>query len=161
MNEKVASAATWRHIMRTTSVHHTGGSHAPCRGEPGERVRESRSILKPELRATEALVERWVQQLYDHNPIRVSAIYTAMQLATGGTLPSDPPFVEDAVALLDKILARSDPSVKRFIEIWYCRGGSMAQKAAELGITRQALYCRRKIEIEYLRDRLRAHGLEI
>lgn len=161
MDEKTATTATWRHIMRSASSHHCDRPRAPCRGEPRERVRESRSILKPELRATEALIERWVQQLYDHKPIRVSAIYTAMQLAAGGTLPSDPPYVEEAVALLDKILARSDPSVKRFIELWYCRGGSMAQKAAELGITRQALYCRRKIEVEYLRDRLRAHGLEI
>lgn len=132
-----------------------------CRDTPAKRPRESRSRLKPELQGTEWLIERWVQQLYDHNPIRVSAIYTAMQLAAGAPLPSDPPYVEDAVALLDKILARSDPSVKRFVEVWYCRGGSMAQKAAQLGISREALYCRRKVELEYLRDRLRAGGLEI
>jgi predicted DNA-binding transcriptional regulator YafY len=107
------------------------------------------------------LVESWVRQLYDHIPIRVSAIYTAMQVAAGLPLPSDPPYVEDAVALLDKILAQADPSVKRFIEVWYCRGGSMPQKAAQLGISREALYCQRKIQIEYLRDRLRGCGLEI
>lgn len=106
-------------------------------------------------------MERWVRQLYDHTPIRVSAIYTAMQLAAGATLPSDPPYVEEAVALLDKILARADPSVKRFIEIWYARGGSMAQKAAQMRISREALYCQRKIHIEYLRDRLRGCGLAI
>lgn len=149
----------WRHIMRSTAVHHGPDSRAPCRSSP--RPRESRSVLKSELQATELLVMRWVQQLYDHNPIRVSAIYTAMQLAAGAALPSDPPFVEDAVALLDKVIASSDPSVKRFIEVWYCRGGSMAQKAAALGISREALYCKRKIEIEYLRDRLRAQGLKI
>ena len=162
-NPKAASVATWRHIMRSVATHHCEGAPAPCRSssDDGKRKRESRSELKPELQATERLVERWVRQLYDHNPIRVSPIYTAMQLAAGAPLPSDPPFIEDAVALLDKILARSDPSVKRFVEIWYCRGGSMAQKAAALGITREALYCKRKIEIEYLRDRLRASGLEI
>lgn len=157
-----ASVATWRHIMRCVAVHHTDGSRAPCRGTPeGKPKRESRSILKPELHATELLVESWVRQLYDHTPIRVSAIYTAMQLAAGATLPSDPPYVEEAVALLDKILAQADPSVKRFIEVWYCRGGSVAQKAAQLGITREALYCQRKIQIEYLRDRLRGLGLDI
>ncbi len=162
------SSSEWKRIIQayaSTSLakQHTGVTRAPCQGSSpdGKPKRESRSILKPELQATEFLVERWVRQLYDHTPIRVSAIYTAMQLAAGAPLPSDPPYVEDAVALLDKILARADPSVKRFIEVWYCRGGSIAQKAAQLGITREALYCRRKIEIEYLRDRLRANGLEI
>lgn len=157
-----ASLATWRHIMRAGAAQQCERPAAPCRGvPPAKRPRESRSVLKAELQATERLVERWVQQLYDHNPIRVSAIYTAMQLAAGAPLPSDPPYVEDAVALLDKILAQSDPSVKRFIEVWYCRGGSMAQKAAQLGISREALYCKRKVEMEYLRDRLRAQGLDI
>lgn len=159
-NRKTPTVATWRHIMRAIAVHHTDGSRAPCRGGGGKPKRESRSILKPELQATELLVERWVRQLYDHTPIRVSPIYTAMQLAAGAPLPSDPPYVEDAVALLDKILAQA-PSVKRFIEIWYCRGGSIQQKAAQLGITREALYHLRKIQIEYLRDRLRANGLDI
>lgn len=157
-----ATVATWRHIMRAIAVHHSDGSRAPCRGaSDGKPKHESRSILKPELQATEQLVERWVRQLYDHIPIRASPIYTAMQLAAGAPLPSDPPYVEDAVALLDKILAQADPSVKRFIEIWYCRGGSIAQKAAQLAITREALYHQRKIQIEYLRDRLRARGLDI
>ena len=161
MTDDRKAVVPWRHIMRSTAVHHGPDSRPPCRGSPGERKRESRSVLKSELQATELLVQRWVQQLYDHNPIRVSAIYTAMQLAAGAALPSDPPFVEDAVALLDKVIAQSDPSVKRFIEVWYCRGGSMAQKAAQLGISREALYCKRKVEIEYLRDRLRTLGLEI
>ncbi len=152
MNRKTASVATWRHIMRCIAVHHTDGSRAPCRGEAPKR--ESRSVLKPELVATEALVMSWVRQLYDHIPIRVSPTYV-------GPLPADPPYVEDAVALLDKILAQADLSVMRFVEIWYCRGGSIAQKAAQLGITREALYCHRKIQIEYLRDRLRGNGLDI
>ncbi len=157
-----ATVATWRHIMRCVAVHHTDGLRAPCRGGPeGKPKRESRSILKPELVATELLVERWVRQLYDHTPIRVSSIYTAMQRAAGAPLPSDPPYVEDAVALLDKIIAQADPAVMRFIEVWYCRGGSMSQKAAQMGISREALYCQRKIQIEYLRDRLRGCGLEI
>lgn len=154
------TVATWRHIMRSVAVHH-GQPSVPCRDTPGKRKRESRSVLKSELVPTELLIEAWVRQLYDHTPIRVSAIFTAMQLAAGAPLPSDPPYVEEAVALLDKVLASSDPSVKRFIEVWYCRGGSMAQKAAQLGISREALYCKRKIEIEYLRDRLRACGLDI
>lgn len=161
MTDDRNTVAPWRYIMRSTTAHHGPDSRAPCRGSPGPRKRESRSVLKPELQATELLVQRWVQQLYDHTPIRVSAIYTAMQLAAGAALPSDPPFVEDAVALLDKVIAQADPSVKRFIEVWYCRGGSMAQKAQQLGISREALYCKRKIEIEYLRDRLVACGLEI
>lgn len=152
---------TWRRIMRPATGEHCQPSRAPCRDSPVKRARESRSTLKAELQATELLVERWVRQLYDHTPIRVSPIYTAMQLAAGAPLPSDPPFVEDAVALLDRVLAQSDPSVMRFIEVWYCRGGSMAQKAAQLGISREALYCKRKIEIEYLRGRLRACGLDI
>lgn len=159
----VSRVNTWRYIMRAVAKRHMHDvSPAPCRGSSdGKPKRESRSILKPELQATEALVERWVRQLYDHVPIRVSAIYTAMQLAAGAPLPSDPPYVDDAVALLDKILAQADPSVKRFIEIWYCRGGSIAQKAAQMGITREALYHLRKIQIEYLRDRLRARGLDM
>jgi hypothetical protein len=162
MNTPVkTNLTTWRHIMRAGSAQQCERPVPPCRGTPSKRPRESRSVLKAELQATESLIERWVQQLYDHNPIRVSPIYTAMQLAAGAPLPSDPPYVEDAVALLDKILAQSDPSVKRFIEVWYCRGGSMAQKAAQLGMSREALYCKRKVEIEYLRDRLRANGLEI
>lgn len=158
---KAAGLSTWRHIMRAGAAQSCERPQEVCRDTPAKRPRESRSRLKPELQGTEWLIERWVRQLYDHNPIRVSAIYTAMQLAAGAPLPSDPPYVEDAVALLDKILARSDPSVKRFVEVWYCRGGSMAQKAAQLGISREALYCRRKVELEYLRDRLRAGGLEI
>lgn len=162
------NSSAWRNIIRqfaSTSLArpHTDVTRAPCRGSSpdGKPKHESRSVLKAELQATELLVERWVRQLYDHTPIRVSAIYTAMQLAAGAPLPSDPPYVEDAVALLDKVLAQADPRVKRFIEIWYCRGGSIAQKAAQLGITREALYHLRKIQIEYLRDRLRANGLEI
>lgn len=161
MTDDHRAIAPWRHIMRSVTAHHARDGLAPCSGSPGKRPRESRSVLKPELQATEFLVERWVRQLYDHIPIRVSAIFTAMQLAAGAPLPSDPPYVEDAVALLDKVIAQSDPSVKRFIEVWYCRGGSMAQKAQQLGISREALYCKRKVEIEYLRDRLRALGLEI
>jgi hypothetical protein len=160
-------SSAWRSIIRASASISstrscTGVTRAPCRGSsPVGKARESRSVLKPELQPTELLIEAWVRQLYDHTPIRVSAIYTAMRLAAGAALPSDPPFVEEAVALLDRILAQSDSSVKRFIEVWYCRGGSVAQKAERLGISREALYCKRKIEIEYLRDRLRDQGLEI
>lgn len=161
MTDDRKAIAPWRYIMRCVATHHHDRPEVPCRSSPSPRKRESRSELAPHLHATERLIERWVRQLYDHTPIRVSPIFTAMQLAAGAPLPSDPPYVEDAVALLDKVIAQSDPCVKRFIEAWYCRGGSMAQKAAQLGISREALYCKRKIEIEYLRDRLVALGLEI
>lgn len=135
-------------------------SRAPCRA--GHRKRESRSELKPEFHATERLVERWAQQAYDRAPTRVSMIYIVMRIAAKLPLQSDRPRMDEDVLLLDtQVFAKADPSVKRFCEVWYCQGGSMAQKAARLGITREALYCQRKIQIAYIRDRLQALGLDI
>lgn len=103
---------------------------------------------------------RWAQQAYDREPCRVSTIYVAMRRAAGATLPSDPPRMDDDVLLFDtQVLAKADPAVRRFCEVWYCQGGSMAQKAARLGISREALYCARKIHLGYIRDRLRQLGL--
>lgn len=106
---------------------------------------------------------RWAQQAYDRDPCRISTIYMAMQLAAGAPLPSDPPRMDDDVLLLDtQVFAKADPMVKKVCETWYAQGGSMAQKADRLGMpSREALYCARKIYIEYIRDRLRALGLDI
>jgi len=70
--------------------------------------------------------------------------------------------MDDDVLLLDtQVLAKADPAVRQFCVTWYCQGGSMAQKAARLGISREALYCARKIHLEYIRGRLRDLGLQI
>ncbi len=85
-----------------------------------------------------------------------------MRQAAGLPLPADATRMDEDVLLLDtQVFAKADSSVKRFCEIWYCQGGSMQQKAGRLGITREALYCQRKIHIEYIHDRLKALGLDI
>jgi hypothetical protein len=169
MHKAARNLRAWRYIIQAYASNSsirgaTDATHAPCRASSpaGKPKRESRSELKPEFHATEHLIERWAQQAYDRAPTRVSTVYIAMREAAGLPLPSDPPRMEDDVLLLDtQVFAKADPSVKHFCEVWYCQGGSIAQKAARMAISREALYCQRKIQIEYIRDRLRALGLDI
>lgn len=159
----------WRYIIqayacRSSTSTPTDELRAPCHASSpdGKPKRESRSELKAELRETEQLVIRWSQQAFDRPPVRVSTVYIAMRMAAGLPLPNDPPRMDDDVLLLDtQVFAKADPMVRKVCEVWYCQGGSIAQKAARLGISREALYCARKIHLEYIRDRLRPLGLKL
>lgn len=136
---------------------------SPCRDIPDtKRKRVSHAQLPAELTDTERLVERWAAQAYDWTPRKRSILYRAIQIAAGLPLPTEASSMQDDVLLLDtRVLAKADPTVKRFCEVYYCQGGSMDQKAGRLGMGRTALYHLRKTNLEYIRERLRALGLDI
>jgi len=101
-----------------------------------------RTELDYELGAVDRLLGRWAPYaLSEANLGRtLHPIARAIIQAEGAALPGAPPEMPDDVLAVDRVIAKAPAAVKFVIQIWYCTGGSSAQKAKRLNCSRAMVY---------------------
>lgn len=89
--------------------------------------------LPKELKAVNALVERWATQTANGRPMAANAIARAIAEAEGAALPGGTFVLSEEVMIVDRIIARASSRTKRILEVWYRTPHPAEVKAHRLG----------------------------
>jgi len=111
------------------------------------------------LKATDALADRWARSRYEGGTLHPLA---AIQLLhDGAVLGGGCGQMSDDVLAFDQVYAKAPRHEKAVIHVWYCLGGSAAQKAKRLGIGRTTLYLEWKVALQYMKTELRLRHIDV
>lgn len=117
------------------------------------------SGLDERLKAIDAIADRWSQSRYERGSLHPLA---AIQLLhDGAVLGGGDDDIGDDVAAFDQAYSKAPVHEKAVIHVWYCTGGSAAQKAKRLGIGRTTLYLEWKVALQYMKGELRLRHINI
>ena len=116
---------------------------------------DSRKV-KPELRPINSLCERWVG---DASKINLGVNKLTMWDGEPSTRGME--VMPDDVAVLDKVLAKSDRYYKEFLIIWYGQDTPIEVKARQIGLKHRRVYNEWNSVLYYLLGRVHGEGLDI
>ena len=121
----------------------------------------SDSRISEDLRGVDALCERWAREAWDWTKRETSPLYRAMREREGAAAPGGPPVMSHEVAVLDSILASSEPRYLALVKTWYVSRDPVMVKARKLSVNRRKIYDLWRRTLEYLRGRLHAEGVNV
>lgn len=115
--------------------------------------------LDVELRAVNNLAERYYRGQTGGGPLHP---LEAMRLMRDGAVlgSTSAPMPEDELAF-DQVRATAPQRERLTLDCWYSTGGSAAQKAKRLSISRATLYLHWKTALGYFRGRLHEKGIRL
>lgn len=121
---------------------------------------EQRSIrLEADLRGIDGLAERYYRSQRSSGSIHPLEAMRLMH--DGAVLGGTPPTMADDELAFDKVRATAPSRERLTMDCWYTTGGSAAQKAKRLNISRATLYLRWKSALGYFRGRLYEKGISV
>jgi len=122
-------------------------------------IEQRNTRLDSELRGVDGLAERYYRGQFRSGPLHPLEAMRLMH--DGAVLGSSPQSMSDAELAFDQIRATAPDRERLTMDCWYSTGGSAAQKAKRLSISRATLYLHWKTALGYFRGRLHEKGLAI
>jgi hypothetical protein len=121
---------------------------------------EQRSIrLDTELRGIDSLAERYYRTQRSGGSIHPLEAMRLMH--DGAVLGGATSSMADDELAFDKVRATAPLRERMTMDCWYTSGGSAAQKAKRLSVSRATLYLRWKAALGYFRGRLQEKGIHV
>lgn len=115
--------------------------------------------LDDQLQGVNSLAIRWARG--ERTSVPLHPLEAIRLLHDGAVLGGGPIPTPDDIMAFDRCFNEGSPRDRAIIRVWYQSGGSAAQKASRLGISRAAIYTEWKSTLSYFRGWLRAHGIDI
>lgn len=122
-------------------------------------LESSQVRLNAELRGVDELASRYYRGQSPGGPLHPLEAMRLMH--DGAVLGSSPQSMSDAELAFDQIRATAPDRERLTMDCWYSTGGSAAQKAKRLSISRATLYLHWKTALGYFRGRLHGKGVSI
>jgi len=122
-------------------------------------VEQRGARLDVELRGVNDLAERYYRGQRGGGPLHP---LEAMRLMHDGAVLGGASLVmpDDELAF-DRVRATAPVREKATLDVWYTAGGSAAQKAKRLSVSRATLYLHWKAALAYFRGRLHEKGFKL
>jgi len=115
--------------------------------------------MDPRLKATDHLADRWARSQRESGSLH--PIEAIRLLQDGAVLGGAATVMADDVLAFDQVFAKAPYHEKAVIRVWYLGGGSAAQKAKRLHISRTTLYLEWKVALQYMKGELRLRHIDV
>lgn len=121
---------------------------------------EQRTIrLDRELRGVDDLATRYYRAQFSGGPLHPLEAMRLMH--DGAVLGGNSSMLADDEVAFDQVRATAPKRERLTLDCWYTTGGSAAQKAKRLSISRATLYLHWRSALGYFRGRLHEKGIKV